>query len=55
MEREFINSNKEPSELKISYDHETDIITLEAYDEGFFRWKKILHSGNLRSRCREAL
>jgi len=32
--------NKEPSELKINYNHETGVISLEAYDEGFFNWKK---------------
>lgn len=31
---------KEPSELKIVYNHETGIISLQAYDEGFFRWEK---------------
>jgi len=31
---------KEPSELKINYNHETGVISLEAYDEGFFNWKK---------------
>ena len=28
---------REPSELKISYDHKTKIISLQAYDEGFFK------------------
>ena len=32
--------NKEPSELKINYNHESGVISLEAYDEGFFNWKK---------------
>lgn len=32
--------NKEPSQLKINYNHETGVISLEAYDEGFFNWKK---------------
>lgn len=30
----------EPSELKITYNHETGIISLQAFDEGFFRWEK---------------
>ena len=30
----------EPSELKINYNHETGIISLQAYDEGFFNWEK---------------
>jgi len=32
--------NKEPSQLKINYNHDTGVISLEAYDEGFFNWKK---------------
>lgn len=32
--------NKEPSELKINYNHETGVISLQAYDEGFFNWEK---------------
>lgn len=32
--------SKEPSKLKIVYNHETGIISLEAYDEGFFNWSK---------------
>ncbi len=31
---------KEPSELKIVYNHQTGVISLEAYDEGFFNWSK---------------
>ena len=31
---------KEPSELKINYNHETGVISLQAYDEGFFNWEK---------------
>lgn len=31
--------DKEPSELKIVYNHNTGIISLEAYDEGFFSWE----------------
>ncbi|MBE0491093.1 MAG: hypothetical protein IBX44_02455 [Sulfurospirillum sp.] len=37
-----MNSDKEPSELKIVYNHETGIISLQAYDEGFFVVRKIL-------------
>lgn len=33
-------TTKEPSELKISYDHTTGIISLQAFDEGFLRWEK---------------
>jgi len=32
--------DKEPSELKINYNHETGVISLEAYDEGFLNWEK---------------
>lgn len=32
--------NKEPSEIKINYNHETGVISLQAYDEGFFNWEK---------------
>ncbi|PUE63332.1 hypothetical protein [Arcobacter caeni] len=32
--------SKEPSELKINYNHETRIISLQAYSEGFFNWEK---------------
>lgn len=31
---------QEPSELKISYDHATGLISLQAFDEGFLRWEK---------------
>lgn len=31
--------NKEPSQLKINYNHETRVISLQAYDEGFFNWE----------------
>lgn len=34
------DNKKEPSELKIVYNHETGVISLEAYDEGFFNWSK---------------
>ena len=31
---------KEPSQLKINYNYETGVISLQAYDEGFFNWEK---------------
>ena len=31
---------KEPSELKINYNYKTGVISLQAYDEGFFNWEK---------------
>lgn len=35
-----MNYSKEPSELRITYNHKTGVISLEAYDEGFFNWEK---------------
>jgi hypothetical protein len=32
--------NKEPSQLKINYNHKTGVISLQAYNEGFFNWEK---------------
>lgn len=32
--------NKEPSKLKIVYNHQTRTISLEAYDEGFLNWEQ---------------
>jgi hypothetical protein len=32
--------NKEPSQLKINYNYETRVISLQAYDEGFFSWER---------------
>ena len=32
--------NKEPSQLKINYNHDTGVISLQAFDEGFFNWEK---------------
>ncbi len=33
-------TTKEPSKLNIEYNHETGVISLQAYDEGFFHWEK---------------
>ena len=32
--------SKDLSELKINYNYETGVISLQAYDEGFFNWEK---------------